>query len=663
MKYQSLQKKFMTIVGGSCALMLIATATVVVSSISSSVESTVEQEVTGLIDSEARSIAGFFAKYGGVAKTFLGNPFLQNFFAAHTQRGGSDSRVKDASTMYQLFDNISQPDPNIKSAFFGSNLTGEYFYEQGRVGQESDYFANQRPWFSTAVAKDGLYVTPPAVDSQDGSVSAVVQAPIYQNGKLLGVGGVDILISTIGDLIDHIHYRNAGTAFLLDEEEALVYFPEQGVDLPLSSRLDALDRAFPNTTGFSDLESTINQHTTGMQALTWKGESYIGVFHRISLDEPNINWTLVLLIPADLINGPIQSATTTAVVVSVVIIALIAFITYWASAKITRPILQMKQAMSEIASGDGDLTKSLTIHSNDEVGALAQEFNLFTDKLRHLLQQTAQQTQAVADAARHLSDVSQATSDEIQQEKVQVESVTTAIGQMSQTVHEISANASDSHRAASEVEALIHSTADQAQQAKLGMDALTQSITQGVEVVSGLSKESDNIGAVIDVINSIAEQTNLLALNAAIEAARAGEQGRGFAVVADEVRSLASRTQESTDDIRKMVERLQSMAAQTDTVMQDGKSKTLQGADKTQAIASSLDDINRSIGTVQIQSSQIASATEEQSVVASDINRSLITITGLSDKTARHAAELAEEATQLNGVASELKEIVNQFKI
>jgi methyl-accepting chemotaxis protein len=319
--------------------------------------------------------------------------------------------------------------------------------------------------------------------------------------------------------------------------------------------------------------------------------------------------------------------------------------------------------MAEIAHGDGDLTKHLEVKSNDEIGALAIEFNTFTDKLRSLLKDTAANTKAVSDAADHLRDVSHATSKEINQERSQVDNVSTAVTQMAATVVEISKNAAQSSDAATKADELVQAGSEQVQDAMREIRALADAISQGVEVVGGLSKESDSIGAVVDVINSIAEQTNLLALNAAIEAARAGEQGRGFAVVADEVRSLASRTQESTTDIRKMVERLQAMSEQTNSVMQEGQSRSQSGVDKTEKVVETLKDITQSIGLVHEQSTHIALATEQQTEVAQDINKSLVAITGLSDKTSQHAEELAVEATQLSAVSGDLKELVGQFKI
>jgi methyl-accepting chemotaxis protein len=669
----SLQKKFVFIVGGSIAVMLLITAVFLVSIVGDSTRLRVEQELASLVGNEANEVEGFFSTYGGVAKTFLSNPFLKDFFAEHQNRGAPDAALQGASRITTQFRNISETDENIKSAFFGSAITGEYFYEEGRVGVDTSgpeagnpnagYFATQRPWFTTAVKRGTLYVTPPAVDSQDGSVSAVVQAPVFQNGTLIGVGGVDILISTIGNVIDAIKYEGQGTAFLLDDKQNIVYFPKQEKALALSSSLSSFDTLFDDTSGFTTLVSDINRNKNGMVNVTWRGVDYVAIYRHASIDTPQMDWSVGILVPASIINAPINNAITTAIIVAMVIISLIAAITYFASAKITQPLTRMRNAMSEIASGDGDLTKRLEIHSKDELGALANEFNRFTDKLRVLLTDTAENTKAVSSAADHLRDVSQSTSHEIKQERSQVDNVSTAVTQMAATVVEISQNAHQSSTAATKADKLVTNGSEQAREAMSEINALAGAINDGVEVVSGLSKESENIGAVVDVINSIAEQTNLLALNAAIEAARAGEQGRGFAVVADEVRSLASRTQDSTTDIRKMVERLQVMADRTDKVMQTGKLRSQTAVEKTQTVVETLANINDAIGQVHEQSTYIALATEQQTKVAQDINKSLVAITTLSDKTSQHAEDLAVEATQLSGVSTELKELVGQFKI
>ncbi len=656
----SLQKKFMLIVGGCISVMLFVTSAVVVSVIGSNTKTTIEHELESLITLETQAIEQFFTRYGTVAQNFINNPYILDFFDSHTQRGGGDEG-RIAQTQ-RVFNAISGPDVNIKSAFFASALTGEYFYEAGRVGVDKDYFANRRPWFETAVSQNGIYVTPPAVDSQDQTISAVVQGPVRYQGKLIGVGGVDILISTIGDVIDAIQYQDQGTAFLVDDKQQVVYFPKQDIELELSTKVADFDHLFPNSQGFSELVSTMSQDRQGMYEVMWKGMPYLVVFKHAKLQQPEMNWVLGILVPKTVIDDPINTTYYSATGIALAIIFVISAITFWASGFIAAPIIGMKKAMAKIASGDGDLTQRLRVTTRDEIGELATQFNLFTEKLQKLMGQTALHTDSVSEAAAHLQAVSHRANSELQQERTQVTAVSDAVKQMAITVEEISVNASQSSKAAVEADKQVKVGVKEAKDAKDEIYHLAASIQQGVAVVDGLSQESDNIGAVIDVINSIAEQTNLLALNAAIEAARAGEQGRGFAVVADEVRSLASRTQDSTDDIRKMVETLQTMATQTKTVMAEGATRSNESVAKTENVLQFLTSVERSIDEVQQQSQQIACATEQQTVAAEEINRALEEISHLSDNTGSNAEELAVEATQLNSVSDELRELVSQFK-
>jgi methyl-accepting chemotaxis protein len=326
-------------------------------------------------------------------------------------------------------------------------------------------------------------------------------------------------------------------------------------------------------------------------------------------------------------------------------------------------LIDLTHAMKDIASGEGDLTKTINIDQNDEVGALAKHFNTFISKLRKSLENTRQQAIQVQSSSHHLNQVVTLTNQEIQHEKAQIDSVSAAVTEMSVTVQEISRNAKETSGAADDAQRRGQQGFLLSEQAVNDMNLLDRSMVEAVDVVMGLAKESESIGTVVDVIKGIAEQTNLLALNAAIEAARAGEQGRGFAVVADEVRSLAGRTRESTDDIRRMVEKLQQIAKNAEEVMQRGRSQTEVSAGRAQSMQQALRGISDAIVVVQQQSTQIAVATEQQTIVADDINRSLHSITQLVDNTASHAEELYGEARQLDSSATELNQVVGQFKI
>ncbi|KKL52827.1 hypothetical protein LCGC14_2281580, partial [marine sediment metagenome] len=411
------------------------------------------------------------------------------------------------------------------------------------------------------------------------------------------------------------------------------------------------------------LNLQMKNNIAGDASVTFQGQEYFVVYNRLQLEHPYLNWYVGILVPRSMIDEPVNDAVMTTTTSVVIILLIIMAMILWATQMISQPIISLTHIMRDIASGDGDLTQKITIDSKDEVGQLAHHMNTFIDKLRAMMLDTAKQAKQLTNAAAQLNLVSQKTNDEIQQEKQQVDSVSAAVTEMATTVMEISRNAQHTNNAAEEVQHISVDGAKRSQNAQSVMTALADHIGEASKVVAGLEQESGNIGAVVDVINSIAEQTNLLALNAAIEAARAGEQGRGFAVVADEVRSLASRTQESTDDIRNMISRLQQIAQQASTMMQQGQQRAQSSVTQTQEVLDALQNIADAVTKVQDQSHHIATSTEQQTVVAEDINNSLAAINNLVNNTADHALELADEARELNDLAASLNKTVNQFKL
>lgn len=330
---------------------------------------------------------------------------------------------------------------------------------------------------------------------------------------------------------------------------------------------------------------------------------------------------------------------------------------------IVNPIIQLSAALDDISQGEGDLTRQLDARGQNELSALATAFNAFVGKIRELVQQASAASRQLAAAAEELSRTTEKTREQVRQQQSETEQVAAAMNQMSATVQEVSRNASEAAQAAATTREEAVSGDRVVQETIRAIEALATEVENTAQVIARLSQDSDDIGKVLDVIRGIAEQTNLLALNAAIEAARAGEQGRGFAVVADEVRTLASRTQRSTTEIQAMIERLQSGASGAVTAMQEGQDKVRQSVTQAAHAGTSLKTISSAVNQISDMNAQIASAAEEQSAVTEEINRNITNITQAVEQTSSGSRQIAQASDELARLAAGLQNLVGRFKV
>ena len=358
-----------------------------------------------------------------------------------------------------------------------------------------------------------------------------------------------------------------------------------------------------------------------------------------------------------------RSLLTTTVVISVAGLSVLTGIAFFTSFSILKPLKQIVAVLGELSEGDGDLTRRLDIAARDETGQLAFSFNRFVDKLHGIISEVKKSATAVSESAGNLSVITDSTSAGVDQQRQQTEQAATAVTQMASTIQEVAKSAEQaaaaavtSNSKANEGRIVVSETVDAITELSGDVEATSQ-------VMRKLKSDSENIGTVLDVIKGIAEQTNLLALNAAIEAARAGEQGRGFAVVADEVRTLAQRTQKSTDEIGQMIESLQNEANRAAAAAEQGRDRAKHTVAQAMQAGQALDTIIEGIETINDMNAQIASDTEEQSVVAEEIAERVVTIQGISEQTAAGSADTANASTRLNLLSDQLLKIVDQVHL
>ncbi|AZZ73937.1 methyl-accepting chemotaxis protein [Pseudomonas sp. RU47] len=334
----------------------------------------------------------------------------------------------------------------------------------------------------------------------------------------------------------------------------------------------------------------------------------------------------------------------------------------WAiTRQIIIPLNQTLKVAERVAAGD--LTHNLVSLRRDELGQLQRSMQSMTQGLRELVGGISDGVTQIASAAEELSAVTEQTSAGVNNQKIETDQVATAMNEMAATVQEVARNAEEASEAAVAADQQAREGDKVVGEAIAQIERLAVEVGHSTEAMGELKRESDKIGSVLDVIKSVAQQTNLLALNAAIEAARAGEAGRGFAVVADEVRSLAQRTQKSTEEIEELIVGLQNGTQQVATIMDNSRTLTDSSVELTRRAGGSLESITRTVSAIQAMNQQIAAAAEQQSAVAEEINRSVLNVRDVSDQTSAASEETAASSVELARLGTHLQMLVGRFKV
>lgn len=661
---RSIMRQLVFTISIAVAVLLIAASYFMLSNVSEETRSEITTSIEDIVKIQAAEVKGFFQAKGQVVHSVFASPQVIDWFTEYNERLSDIDKKTTYQAVKNYFRYFSEHDKTIKSVFFGSENTHEYFDLNGRYTDEN-YFTNKRPWWTLGINKGHMYVTDPAVDQNDRSISATVTSPFYlPDGKLLGIGGVDILISTIGeDLLAKIKYQGVGEAFLMTDTGKLVFFPQFSDKFPPGTLMADIDKKFSSAQGFSKLQEKIINHQQGKTNVTWQNKNYLVVFNQVRSDYPQMNWKLGFMVPETVISDPVNSAFLSSSLAVAFIIILIAAVVWLMVLPLIKRIKRLQNAMHEIAAGDGDLTQRIRPMKNDEIGMLVDEFNIFVDKIQNLVKETVLITKEVGSSTQTTAKISQLTQSHVNTQKSKIDSVTASVIELARSSKEISHTANASHELAEKAEQQVNQGATVVKQASKGIHHLAQVVISAATIVDQLREDTQSIGEVLNVIRGIAEQTNLLALNAAIEAARAGEQGRGFAVVADEVRTLASRTQDSTTSIEHIIDKLQRNATDAVEAMTSSQKEAQTSVDLTQEVHRVLADITDVITEIQQQSESIAHSVNQQNSVAETVSTNIEKVSKLSDQTVLGATEMSNGLQGLQSHSEQLTEVINQFKV
>ena len=493
-----------------------------------------------------------------------------------------------------------------------------------------------------------------------------ISQPLIVDGKVIGVAGVDIALNSLQALTDVAQKELFAGATHLE------VISSTGLIAAYSGEPAKVGKNLIDTLGAEGKE--IVQLLASDSHVNREQGDIIRAVYAVKPIADAKAWGVVIKLPkavmladATKLQGVLDEAQASGTLKALLVGAaagLLGVLLIWLTATgVTRPINSVAAMLKDIASGDGDLTQRLTYSKKDELGELVNWFNRFLDKLQPTIAQIKQSITEARGTADQSSAIARQTSEGMQVQFREIDQVATASNEMSATAHDVANSASNAASAARGADQSAREGMSIIEQSTRDITTLAEEVSKAVGEVEALAVNSEQIGSVLEVIRSIAEQTNLLALNAAIEAARAGESGRGFAVVADEVRNLAKRTQDSVEEIRLVIERIQSGTRGVVATMHSSQSQAQNNAGQIHQAVQALGKISDAVTVISDMNLQIASAAEQQSAVAEEVNRNVSAIRTVTETLTGQATESAAISSQLNALASQQMKLMDQFRV